>query len=36
MAELLLGRDRTRAGPTAPGHGLTLLRVSYPPEASGN
>ncbi len=32
MAELLLGRDRTRAGPTAPAHALTLLRVSYPPE----
>ena len=30
MAELLLGRDRTRAGPTAPAHGLALLRVSYP------
>lgn len=30
MAELLLGRDRTRAGPTAPAHGLTLLRVTYP------
>jgi tRNA pseudouridine38-40 synthase len=30
MGELLLGRDRTRGGPTAPAHGLTLLRVSYP------
>ena len=30
MAELLLGRDRTRSGPTAPPHGLTLLRVIYP------
>ncbi|MBI4562749.1 MAG: tRNA pseudouridine(38-40) synthase TruA [Candidatus Rokubacteria bacterium] len=29
IAELLSGRDRTRAGPTAPPHGLTLLRVSY-------
>ena len=29
-AELLLGRDRTRGGPTAPAHGLTLLRVTYP------
>ena len=27
--DLLLGRDRTRAGPTAPAQGLTLLRVSY-------
>ncbi len=34
MAELLLGRDRTRAGPTAPAHGLTLLRVCYPRESS--
>ncbi len=30
MADLLLGRDRRRAGPTAPPHGLTLLRVTYP------
>jgi len=29
MAELLAGRDRTRSGPTAPGHGLTLVRVLY-------
>ena len=35
MAELLLGRDRTRAGPTAPAQGLTLLRVSYPPPLDG-
>lgn len=39
IRELLAGRDRTRAGPTAPAHGLTLLRASYalaasaPPEA---
>lgn len=32
MAELLGGRDRTRGGPTAPAHGLTLLRVTYPRE----
>jgi tRNA pseudouridine38-40 synthase len=30
MAEVLAGRDRTRAGPTAPAHGLTLVRVRYP------
>ncbi|MFQ5898169.1 MAG: tRNA pseudouridine(38-40) synthase TruA [Candidatus Methylomirabilia bacterium] len=28
IRELLLGRDRARAGITAPAHGLTLLRVS--------
>jgi tRNA pseudouridine38-40 synthase len=31
LAEVLDSRDRTRAGPTAPAHGLTLLRVLYPP-----
>ena len=30
VSDLLLGRDRTRSGPTAPAQGLTLLRVSYP------
>ena len=30
MAEVLGARDRTRAGPTAPAHGLTLVRVLYP------
>jgi len=30
LQELLRGRDRTRAGPTAPAHGLTLVRVVYP------
>ncbi|HKZ06509.1 MAG TPA: hypothetical protein VJU81_13645 [Methylomirabilota bacterium] len=29
MAELLEGRDRRRAGPTAPAHGLFLIRVLY-------
>jgi tRNA pseudouridine38-40 synthase len=29
LAEVLGSRDRTRAGPTAPAHGLTLLRVLY-------
>lgn len=29
MGELLEGRDRRRAGPTAPPHGLFLLRVMY-------
>jgi tRNA pseudouridine38-40 synthase len=29
MAEVLRGHDRRRAGPTAPGHGLTLVRVLY-------
>jgi tRNA pseudouridine38-40 synthase len=30
LGELLAGRDRAQAGPTAPAHGLTLLRVMYP------
>ena len=30
LAEVLAGRDRRRAGPTAPAHGLILLRVLYP------
>lgn len=29
VAEVLASRDRTRAGPTAPAHGLTLLKVLY-------
>jgi tRNA pseudouridine38-40 synthase len=29
LGEVLTGRDRRRAGPTAPAHGLTLLRVLY-------
>ena len=31
LAEVLDARDRTRAGPTAPAHGLLLLRVLYGP-----
>lgn len=30
IAEVLASRDRTRAGPTAPARGLTLVRVLYP------
>lgn len=29
LAAVLASRDRTRAGPTAPAHGLTLVRVVY-------
>ena len=29
LAGVLAGRDRTKAGPTAPAHGLTLVRVLY-------
>ena len=32
-AEVLDGRDRKRAGPTAPAQGLVLVRVLYGPEA---
>ncbi|MCB1622037.1 MAG: tRNA pseudouridine(38-40) synthase TruA [Thiothrix sp.] len=34
MAELLAGRDRTVAGPTAPAAGLYFVHVEYPPEYS--
>jgi tRNA pseudouridine38-40 synthase len=36
MAGLLADRDRTRAGPTAPACGLTLVHVSYPAAAIGD
>src|SRR5262249_46245165 len=29
ILEILQARDRTRAGPTAPAHGLFLMRVTY-------
>jgi tRNA pseudouridine38-40 synthase len=29
LAQVLAGRDRRLAGPTAPAHGLTLVRVMY-------
>ena len=35
MAGLLAGRDRTRAGPTAPAQGLFLVRVFYGDGARG-
>jgi len=31
MAEILAARSRSRAGETAPGYGLTLVQVAYPP-----
>jgi tRNA pseudouridine38-40 synthase len=33
MSALLAARDRGRAGRTAPAHALTLVSVSYPPDA---
>jgi tRNA pseudouridine38-40 synthase len=30
LGDVLASRDRTRAGPTAPAHGLVLVRVRYP------
>ncbi|MBU0495773.1 MAG: tRNA pseudouridine(38-40) synthase TruA [Chloroflexi bacterium] len=30
VAELLATRDRSRSGPSAPGHGLCLMQVTYP------
>jgi tRNA pseudouridine38-40 synthase len=32
VAEIVDSRDRTRAGPTAPAHGLTLVEILYDPE----
>jgi len=34
VGEVVDGRDRKRAGPTAPAQGLVLVRVLYGPEAS--
>lgn len=34
MHELLQGKDRTQAGPTAPARGLYMVKVSYPKECS--
>jgi len=31
IGEVLAAKDRTRAGPTAPAHGLTLVEVTYGP-----
>ena len=31
MLHILGSRDRSRAGPTAPAHGLFLVRVEYSP-----
>ena len=35
VAEIVASRDRTRAGPTAPAHGLTLVEVLYDPPPDG-
>ena len=34
LGDVLQGRDRRRAAPTAPAHGLTLVRVLYPTRES--
>ena len=36
LGEVLAGRDRARAGPTAPAPGLALIRVRYPRELGGS
>ena len=35
MSEVLRGRDRRRAGPTAPAQGLALVRVLYASPGDG-
>jgi tRNA pseudouridine38-40 synthase len=35
MAALIEGRDRGKAGPTAPAKGLYLVSVQYVPSAGG-
>jgi tRNA pseudouridine38-40 synthase len=36
LGEVLSGRDRARAGPTAPASGLALIRVRYPRDLGGS
>jgi tRNA pseudouridine38-40 synthase len=36
LSEVVAARDRTRAGPTAPAHGLFLVRVDYDGQTPGS